>query len=57
MKTKTQTKTRKQARKNKAAVKNSKVIEAIKTGVFFAVPIVVILVIFVFNGVKSFNAF
>ena len=60
MKTKTQTKQIKQARANKAAAKLStsvKVVEYVKTGVFFAVPVIIIVMIFVVNGVKSFNAF
>ena len=48
MKTKKQTKTRNQAKKIK---------EAIKTGAFFAVPVILVLFVFVFNSVKSFNLF
>lgn len=60
MKTKAQTKQIKQARQNKQAAQMStgqKTVEYIKTGVFFAVPVLIVVLIFVVNGVKSFNAF
>lgn len=59
MKTKTRTKQLKAARANKSASKlstGSKVVEYVKTGVFFAVPVVLIVCAIMMRN-SSFNAF